>query len=140
MLRKILLGSELLLGILLIICILYNNKSSPLSSILGIDLNLKNGTMIAGIFYFIKEIINFVIVHSEATTPSFIQSFLIIMEILTGSFMALTSYCHDRVTFIESNLEIDLTINYGIAALGLLYIFKSLSKVILSNDNINMNE
>jgi len=140
MFKKIILGAELLLGIILILCVFFNNKSSPISSIIGMDLNLKNGTMVAGIFYFIKEIINFIVIHSEATTPSFLQSFLIIMEILTGAFMALTAYCHDKVTFIESNLEMDLTVNYGIAALGLLYVFKSLSKVILSSDNLNMSE
>lgn len=138
MFKKILLGSELLLGLILIFCVLYNNKTSPIN--IGMDLNLKNGTMIAGIFYFLKETINFVLVHSEAVTPSFIQSFLIILEIITGSFMSIAAYCHDRVTVIESSLEIDLTINYGIAALGLLYVFKSLSKVILSNDNLNMSE
>jgi len=135
MLKKFFLGSELSIGILLILCVLFNNKTSPIN--IGMDLNLKNGTMIVGIFYFLKEIANFVIVHAEATTPPFIQSFLMILEIVIGFFMSITSYCHDKITFIESLLNVDLTINYGIAALGLLYIFKSLSKVILSSNNLN---
>lgn len=140
MLRKILLGIELLLGLILLVCILFNNKTGSASAVIGIDLNIKNGTIIAGIFYFIRETINFIIVHSDAMTPPFIQSFLMILEMITGIFMALSGYAQDKAIFIESSLNIDLTINYGIAALGLLFIFKSLNKFVLADTNMDIND
>lgn len=130
MFRQRLMGIlELGMGAFLILCALYDSGSGRSS--LGFEFTLRNGVLFAGVFYILTSLVRFVLDVAEATSPSFIRSFLTLFEAFSGFAMVISAYCHGSETSFEVLFDHDITIHYGVAILGVYYASRALFQVIV---------
>ncbi len=134
--RKILAGFEVFVGFALILCTFLNGKNTTLNALLGVDVNVINGVILAAIFYVIKAIVEITIASAETRTVTFLQKFLLYFELLTGFTLVLTGLCDGRETMIETYFEAELIANHGVVVLGVLFASKSIAQLILDDEGV----
>lgn len=122
--KKIFSIFEILIGFLLFACIWFNGRENAVNA-LGFEINLKNGLMIAGFFYLIRSIVQYVAESAEATSMNFMKKSVLFFEMTTGIVMMITCFCDGKDTPIEKALNTEITMYHGLVVLGVFFACKA---------------
>lgn len=134
--KKIFSIIEIILGIVLILCVFFNGRSTSLSSSIGFDLNLKTAVIAIGGFYLIRSIVQMVSELAEPTSKSFFKTLLSFFEIITAFALMLSGFCDGRETIIEKYFETEIILHHGLVFLGMLYASKAVVQLITEDNSV----
>lgn len=134
--KKIFSIIEIALGILLVLCVFFNDRETSVSSSLGFDLNLKTAAIAIGIFYIIRSIVLMVTNLADPTSKSFLKTLLSFFEIVTSFVLIISGFCDGRETIIEKYFETEITVHHGFVFLGMLYASKAIFQLITEDNSV----
>lgn len=137
MIKRIVAAIEIIVGLCLLFCVFVNGRTNSFTSALGIEANVVNAVILAGIFIILKSIIEISLAAGEDRTTPIFQRLVMFMGILTGFSLVFTGLCDTRSTIFEEYFQLEIISNHGVVVLATYYATKAVAELVSQESAIS---